>query len=940
MNSDQDPAFLYNNGVRLLNFFQQTGQRSAIDQAIASFRAAVAAIPAGHPHLGAFLSIAGLAYRMRFQLTYDEADLAESIRYAEATVRTMPAGHPDSARDLANLAGAYQLRFGRSGDRADLDRAMELWQRAEGVWDGEDYAAVLSGLGLAFRMRFEQAGAGADLDEAIRYSERAVGESSATDEAYGGVLSNCAAAYKIRFDLFQDGADLDAAFRYVDRALEVTQEDNPERAGYLCQLATLYQLRFQQTDATEHLDQAIRLGEMGLAETPATHPFRGLWVSDLGLTYRIRFEQKGNPQDLLLAIRYGGEALQATPAGHPERALRLFNLSLAHQAQYKRAGAAEDLLAALRHGRGAVDATPDGHPDRTMFLSNLGSVHFARFTSGAPDGLNLAIGCWRDAATSAVAPPHQRLRAAIAWGIACESLDDPAPAAEAYATAVGVLPVLAWRGLDRSVREKLLADAGGLVPDAAAWAIRAGDLEKAVELLEQGRSVLWSQSLHLRTDLTRLRVADKDLASRLDGVRSALERPRDAAAARELARQWDELLRQVRALPGFQTFLAATPFGRLREAASGGPVIVVNVSNRRCDALIMTTAGVRLRPLALLTADECARRANALLEALYSPTASRLELIALLFATMSWLWDTICEPVLRDLRDHGDLPSGRPAPGEPMPRLWWCPTGPLTVLPLHAAGHHEDPGGECLSQVAISSYTPTVEALARSRERAPGKAGARLLAVGMPTTPRSGELEFPDLDAVPRELQCLTDALPDVGMTVLCSPTRAELDSGTVDHGAAPPTSDRVLGALASHSCVHFACHGGQDLLDPSQGAVYLADGPLTVLRLAGERLPEAELAFLSACQTAVGGVQLPDETIHLAAALQFAGYRHVIATAWSIGDRDAPEVARDTYTALMAAQTLDTSRAAAAIHGAAVALKARHPRRPDLWAPYLHIGP
>jgi CHAT domain-containing protein len=175
---------------------------------------------------------------------------------------------------------------------------------------------------------------------------------------------------------------------------------------------------------------------------------------------------------------------------------------------------------------------------------------------------------------------------------------------------------------------------------------------------------------------------------------------------------------------------------------------------------------------------------------------------------------------------------------------------------------------------------------------------------------------------------------------VLRSPTRDELDNGTVDHDAVQPTCDRVVRMLESHSCVHFACHGGQDLLNPSQGAVYLADGPLTVLRLGAEQLPDAELAFLSACQTAVGGAHLPDEAIHLAAALQFAGFRHVIATAWSIGDKQAPDVARDTYTALMAGRALDTSRAAAAIHGAAGALKALHPRRPDLWAPYLHIGP
>jgi CHAT domain-containing protein len=40
-------------------------------------------------------------------------------------------------------------------------------------------------------------------------------------------------------------------------------------------------------------------------------------------------------------------------------------------------------------------------------------------------------------------------------------------------------------------------------------------------------------------------------------------------------------------------------------------------------------------------------------------------------------------------------------------------------------------------------------------------------------------------------------------------------------------------------------------------------------------------LAFLSACQTAMGDETTPDEMMHLAAALLFAGFRSVVATMW-----------------------------------------------------------
>ena len=49
-----------------------------------------------------------------------------------------------------------------------------------------------------------------------------------------------------------------------------------------------------------------------------------------------------------------------------------------------------------------------------------------------------------------------------------------------------------------------------------------------------------------------------------------------------------------------------------------------------------------------------------------------------------------------------------------MPRIWWCPTGPLAFLPIHAAGIYATSileAGPTLSDFAISSYIPNVRAL-------------------------------------------------------------------------------------------------------------------------------------------------------------------------------------------------------------------------------------
>jgi len=152
-------------------------------------------------------------------------------------------------------------------------------------------------------------------------------------------------------------------------------------------------------------------------------------------------------------------------------------------------------------------------------------------------------------------------------------------------------------------------------------------------------------------------------------------------------------------------------------------------------------------------------------------------------------------------------------------------------------------------------------------------------------------------------------------------------------------TRDNVLDGMDSHDWVHFACHGSQDLNAPTRGAIHLYDGPLTVLQIAGRRPSHPELAFLSACQTATTGVRLPDEAIHLAAALNFVGYRHVIATLFAVGDRHALEVAGAVYRLLSAADGRTTTSVAEALHHAVVKLRERFPANPSAWAPYIHLG-
>jgi CHAT domain-containing protein len=96
-----------------------------------------------------------------------------------------------------------------------------------------------------------------------------------------------------------------------------------------------------------------------------------------------------------------------------------------------------------------------------------------------------------------------------------------------------------------------------------------------------------------------------------------------------------------------------------------------------------------------------------------------------------------------------------------------------------------------------------------------------------------------------------------------------------------PATVQEVVSHLSSSDIIHFTCHGKQDAKNPLESGLILHDGRLKVQEIMKQSTSNASLAFLSACKTAMGAEDLPDEAVHLAASLLFAGFRGVVATMW-----------------------------------------------------------
>jgi len=161
----------------------------------------------------------------------------------------------------------------------------------------------------------------------------------------------------------------------------------------------------------------------------------------------------------------------------------------------------------------------------------------------------------------------------------------------------------------------------------------------------------------------------------------------------------------------------------------------------------------------------------------------------------------------------------------------------------------------------------------------------------------------------------------------------------------ASATISRVKEEMKAHSWVHFACHAIQDAAEPLKSGVQLHDGRLELLEMM-QKLPKADFAFLSACQTSAGDEKLSDEVVHLAAGMLAAGYRSVVATMWSIKDQYGPIVAKDFYAHILAAKSgdgpLDSANAAHALHFAIQKIRKELGDTEEAlltWVPYVHFG-
>jgi tetratricopeptide (TPR) repeat protein len=924
---------------------------------------------------------------MRYRIRHTALDALDDLNCAIALAELAVQKQPRDSRAVFTAVQYLLKRYERVGDYWDVELAVRYAEEAC-VGAIDDYKLLVC-LCDALQSRYTATRHHGDLDEAIQRLKEALRFTSIPDAARRALMLQLEMLEDVHTDRFQGAAqctdqELELTIRQLEESLLLLRsQESPIPCRLLIQLANRYLVKTNRNSTEDDLNVAKQCLQEAIMAVPRGHPYVNELICKLGAVWK----QLGDSSELEERRQYCYYWAHKTYMVAAEGTSQ----STVERIQAYR-GAAEfpllvgDWSLAARYLKSATELLPLIAP-HSLSLEDLEFVlpHVAGLSSlAAATLLSAGMECAHNALAT-----MELGRGVISGLITCTRINvsgleekNPELHAEymgvrrgvsATANPVGIVPMEEILGA--------IAAAGIELPKVGrgGWKIDANEGTRKVPGLSNHLMVThnptnagtqdggetpststprsystvldtthsspaYDQSsshpnLRISQDATGKILVEilgnADNTRLLNGVAPGIA----ISVHQEFAAQLARVEERIRRTEGFDKFQERSTLDYFRKIGANGPVVAFNVTFQRSDAFIVTKEGVHLKSFSqkalgydlvqekakVLTGPECA-----IVEREDGPDQSQRN--AELRKVLKWLWDAAIKPILEEL----DLLQTTTVENcSELPRIWWVTSGILGLFPIHAAGHTWGDSLENTMSHVVSSYIPTIKALEYAREKAANATppqDCKALIVAMKETTGKEPL---DIDEEILLVKKFTACQP------LISPRKAA-----------------VMRGLRDSNIAHFACHGEADPVHPRKSTLYIADGEdnkpekITVEDLATVDLPNAQLAYLSACSTAENKVmQLAEENLHMAAAFQLIGFPQVIGTLWEAKDWAARKVASKFYNQVnveMANGWQHSDKYALFLHQAVTETRreglGNRPNRTArdnvlAWVPFVHIG-
>ncbi|KAI0701815.1 hypothetical protein BC835DRAFT_178849 [Cytidiella melzeri] len=711
--------------------FACSSQTADLEDYIAYLRDALTVAPRrGHARADVLHTLAHNLYLSVSQPRSPTEDslkrLNESIHYHRLALHYLP--DDDEARGLYATRLAVTLRegFARSGNVEDLHECIVLHSGVLSLrpLGHPDRLQSLLNLANGYFTRFECLCDDDDLEQAISFDNEALDLLPPNDSERLPCLLSLAADLGARFGKNESQVDLQRSMALYQEAM-LLAKTGQDSLRIVLQLGTLLLTHYRLSRAVDVLDQAIAVcsrqltAEKNLSETDKLPAVRLL--ADLCLTQYL--EGSREAQYLESAVQYCTQFLQYLPelSSSSNRLDALLNLSYALAARFSRSKGLEDINQAILLCTQAAEMSSPEHPHYSRSLRALARSLAIRYEYASDEqDLQQALTRYEEAVENPYGLVRERISHGEEWvALIFRYRGHSGPLLEAYTSLISLLLHLLYFEDVHQLHPEDTATVTRIMADALHCALVLGDTAKAIELIEQRQEVIWCprrlddaipfplhQRLHnIARSLLHGPRNDQSLSFsvlRGTGYRSG-DIDETACRHRNLVDEFQGLVQHLRQYPGLADFLRPIQLTDFTAQLDHEPVVLL-IAQPHCAAIICRSSGASTISLPLHT-DELTNLASGFQGmqqgidgATYGELAGRI-------------WEAVVCPILTSL-EYTTIPIHRPKP-----RVWWCPTGPFTFIPLHAVGDYQ--AGKqpiCTLDYVVSSYTPSIAAL-RSAER-------------------------------------------------------------------------------------------------------------------------------------------------------------------------------------------------------------------------------
>jgi CHAT domain-containing protein len=853
------------------------------------------------------------------------------------------------------LTNSVDTRFDQSPELEPSEEVIECLRKATQRFESHHHHHFLAySLAQLLVHRFRRTYSIQDYEEAMALADEITASHSGGDSSCTGPYVEPASELSaelavMRHEVYRKPEHREEAIDRCRTFLKLTSTDNPLRLQYVRILTDLVEQRsreFGVTDGLQACSEAVHLPSFSrvtasLAKSTAVKPLRSMSREE-GAQYLEALTSASHATDIAdieEAIKYCRQFLASLDQGDSFADRSAFQLGKLLFRAFDRTTKIEYLNESIAILRDLLKS-PRVQCTNADVAGTLIFALISRFLLfRLRDDLDEIMQLFAMAANHVLTTAPGRFELSSQWAQYARIMSHPSTLT-AYKTAISLMqdsllfaPTLETQHFNlvasRDTYEKLPLD-------FASYQISKDQVEQAIESLERGRALLWSEMRGFRASIDQLSAEDPPLAEAFTAVNRELETltmsvtpgmamdhavgsgegmdsfGRLLVQQQKLVAERNELVSRIQSLPALKNFPTTLSFDTLRSAAEHGPVIIINHSKWRSDILILLHIG---RPSLITTSHDFYDRAielrNRLVRMRNKFVLESKQYQRTLRNVLKILFELVGQPVIKELRRLKIQEQSR---------VWWCPTSVFCSLPLHAMGPLQSDDGveRYFSDLYIPSYTPTLSALIESRK--PGK------------TP----LDKPSVLLVANPDHALRQAWPEIWFI-------QRLDTKVTTLLGKRATSSAVLGCLQDHRFAHFVCHGNLEPDKPFNAAFRLYGGNrLTLLDIVRSRLPGAEFAFLSACHTAeLTEGSIADEGLHLTVAMQYCGFRSVVGTMWAMVDEDGGGLAEHFYKSMFSGHEHGVpyhERSARALRDAVQAL--REKRLPlEQWVNFVHYG-